>query len=384
MILEILIAVVVAIGTLAAAFVVLRKPIEKYFRRLGDDIAEKSAKTAEERARVMHKEERERMDERYKGKEQVLEEKIKSGDKSIKESRNSIKEMVDNIGRELAKHQQKLETSEKERANMFGALKKEVESQSKVTEGLKHSADDLKNILSNNQLRGKYGEEVAENLLKTVGFVKGQNYILNKSQDTTKSRPDVTILLPDKTKINIDSKFPFTALISYQEAEDKSEQERHIKQFAQDVKAKIKEVTSRDYISPEEGTVDFVILFVPNEMIFSFIYDKLHDVWNDALHKKVVLAGPFSFTAILRMIYQSYKNFTYQENMQNIIKLVKTFEQEWVKYSDSVDGLGRSIDTVNNKYRDVSTTRSNQLGRIMDKIRGEDVLPEPESKKLLT
>lgn len=360
MFVEIIITLGIVIAIVITLLFLLRKPIEGYFRLLGQDIAEKSAQAAEERV---------------KGREQVLEEKIRSGDKSLHESHRSIKELVDTIGRELARHQQKLEVSERERATMFSSLKTEVERNSKVTEGLKGSTDDLKKILSNNQLRGKYGEEIAENLLKTAGFVKGQNYILNTAQSTTQSRPDVTIFLPDKTKIQIDVKFPFSALVKYQETEDPAEQERHLKTFTQDVKAKIKEVTTRDYINPEEGTVDFVILFVPNEMIFSFIHDHLHDVWSDALQKKVILAGPFSFTAILRMIYQSYKNFTYQENMHNIIRLVKTFEQEWTKYNESVDSLGKSLDTLNNKYRLVSTTRSNKLGGIIDKIKGEDILP---------
>jgi len=41
--------------------------------------------------------------------------------------------------------------------------------------------------------------------------------------------------------------------------------------FLQDVKARVKEVTSKDYIDPEENTVDYALLFIPNEQIYVFI-----------------------------------------------------------------------------------------------------------------
>ncbi|KUK64616.1 MAG: hypothetical protein XD85_0569 [Parcubacteria bacterium 34_609] len=150
------------------------------------------------------------------------------------------------------------------------------------------------------------------------------------------------------------------------------------KQFERDVSDRIKEISNRDYINPEENTVDFVILFVPNEMIFSFIYDQMSDIWSDAMTKKVILAGPFSFTAILRMIYQSYKNFQYQENMFEIIKLVKKFEIEYDKYNQEVDSLGKKIRDVSSQFDKVSTVRDRKLTGIVEKIKSENILPQKD------
>jgi DNA recombination protein RmuC len=221
--------------------------------------------------------------------------------------------------------------------------------------------------LSNNQLRGKWGEEIADSLLKTIGFVSGEQYISNTSQDTNSNRPDFTIFLPDRKKLNIDVKFPYSALVKFEETNEK----KYLDDFAKDVKQKIKEVSTRDYINPEENTVDFVILFVPNERIFSYIYDKLGDVWKEALEKKVVIAGPFSFTAILRMVYQSYKSFMYYENLGEIINLIKVFEQEYDKFNQELDTLGSKLKTVTDQYDKVSITRNKKLTRIVDKIKGE-------------
>ncbi len=260
--------------------------------------------------------------------------------------------------------------AEKERVGEFKALTAVMDEYKIMAEGLKGSTDDLKNLLSNNQLRGKFGEEVAENLLKSVGFVRGQ-YTVNKTMDTSNKRPDFTIHLPDGTKVNVDVKFPFSALVKYQETDDQEEKKRHLRQFEQDVKNKIKDVRSRDYINPEENTVDFVILFVPNEMIFSFIYNNLHDVWSEAMNNKVILAGPFSFTAILRMIFQAYKNFTYQENLLDIIKLIKVFEAEYQKFNEAFDTLGARLESVTKQYQQVSVTRTKKLTSVIEKIRHE-------------
>lgn len=247
------------------------------------------------------------------------------------------------------------------------------------------STEGLRTLLSNNQLRGQFGEQVADNLLKMAGFVHGQDYEFNKSQSGTETRPDFAIFMPDGTRVNVDAKFPYKNLQRMVEAdpEDKETREKYLKLFRQDVKEKVKQVSSRDYISPEDQTVDFVILFIPNEMIFSYIYDKMNDIWEDAMNKKVIFAGPFNFTAILRLIKQAYDNFKIQENAQKIIGYIRSFEKEWEKYSTEFEKIGDRIQSLNNQYETVSSTRSRQLMRSVDKIKLEDTSSGRESQDTL-
>lgn len=366
---EIIISAVVAITILMVIIFLLKKPVLQYLQMFLQKTMEENLKMAEQRNKELFKDER----EIERG---ILEDKLKMGEQLIEHKKDGIEKLVEKIHNELLENQKKLEHAEKERIDKFSALKAVLDEYKIITGGLKESTDNLKNILSNNQLRGKYGEEVAENLLKSVGFVRGQNYVANESQDTAATRPDFTIFLPDGTKVNVDAKFPLSALIKYQESEDKQEKERYLREFTADVKQKIKQVTTRDYINPEEKTVDFVILFVPNEMIFSFIYDRLNEVWDEAMKKKVIMAGPFSFTAILRMIFQSYKNFKYQENLYDIIKLIKVFEQEYEKFNTALDTLGTRIQSAANQYDVVSITRTKKLSGVVEKIKGENFLFE--------
>lgn len=290
----------------------------------------------------------------------------------LNNKKQAIEELVGRALLEIEKNNKKMEEVEKTRVGSFSALTEKLEEQKTLTNQLKVTTEGLKNVLSNNQMRGQFGEQVAEDLLKMSGFVAGVNYNKQVVNDSS-SRPDFTVYMPDGMKINIDSKFPYQNLVKMSEADGKEEKEKFKKAFEQDIKTKIKEVTSREYINPEENTVDFVVLFIPNEMIFSFIYDRFPDVWQDAMGKKVILAGPFSFTAILRMVHQAYDNFRYQKNVATIIGYIKKFGEEFENYNKSFKDLGARIESLQKQYVAVDTTRTNQLIKIVNKIKTEEV-----------
>lgn len=296
----------------------------------------------------------------------------------LSNKKNAIEDLVKRVLEELNKNQKKLEAAESQRIGNFEALKESLDNYKKITQELSATAEGLKKVLSNNQLRGAFGEKVAEDLLKMSGFVKGIDYEFNKEQSTTETRPDFCIFLPDGAKINVDAKFPYPNLVKMSETDSADAKKEYAKAFERDVKDKIHQVCTRDYIDPENKTVDFCILFIPNEMIFSYIYEKMPEVWEEAMQKKVVLAGPFSFTAILRMVRQAYDNFRYQKNVQSIIGHIHLFEKEFAKYNEEFEKIGGRIDSLSKQYNEVSSTRTSKLLRVIDKIKIEDASTQKE------
>jgi len=286
--------------------------------------------------------------------------------------KTAIEDLVKRLLEDMNRSGKRLEDAERDRIGSFRELKKEVENQRRITEQLSVTTEGLKRVLSNNQLRGQFGERVAEDLLKMAGFVKGVDYQSNKDQKSSNTRPDFTVFLPDGAKINIDSKFPYNNLQKAVETQDQETKRRYVKDFTRDIKEKIKQVTSREYINPEENTVDFVIMFIPNEMIFSYIYDRMNEVWLEALKQKVIMAGPFSFTAILRLVRQAYDNFRFQKDVQKIIVQIKIFDQEFKKYNLEFEKIGDRIRSLTAQYQKVDSTRTNQLNRAVDRIKLED------------
>jgi DNA recombination protein RmuC len=284
----------------------------------------------------------------------------------VKNMLDGNRELMDRMVGEL---RQQLRDSQREIGdlkNQNAAIKQGLESAAKATEGLQASTESLRSLLSNNRLRGDWGEQVAEDLLLAAGFVEGVNY--TKQTSTAEGRPDFTFLLPDGTKLNIDAKFPFDDLIAYQEAKSEGQKQAHLKAFESAVKTKVKDITSKDYIDPGNQTCDFVVMFIPNEMIFSFIYEKLPKLNDYCAERKVVLAGPFGFTALVRLVLQAYKNFRYEQGLQEILGLIGKFQVEYQKFGDHMDKLGRSLDTAQKTFLEVEGTRSRSLGRVVDKI----------------
>lgn len=301
----------------------------------------------------------------------LAKEKLESASVNLKQDfqnkQTIIQDTIKRLHDELQNANDKLEKAERDRIGTFQGLKEQMTAQAKQTQDLISTTTKLQSVLSNNQTRGQFGEQVAENLLQMSGFVKGVDYLVQETQ-AEGGRPDFSVLLPNGMKINIDSKFPYQNLLKIMDSKTEQEKNQYRKAFEQDIKTKIRQVTTRDYINPEENTVDFVILFVPNEMIFSYIYDKLNEVWLEGLEKKVVFAGPFSFTAILRMVRQAYDNFSIQKNLQNIVKYIQTFREEFGKYNEEFDKLGDRLESTNKQYQSVAQTRTLKLSRIVDKI----------------
>lgn len=290
--------------------------------------------------------------------------------------KQEIKTDLDNKRREFEKLIESVQKELRDNDKTSQSIIQQIKDHEKITKDLSITTEGLRKVLTNNQLRGQFGEQVAEDLLKMVGFVKGVDYEYNKAQ-SSQSRPDFSIFLPDKTRINIDVKFPYANLQKATETDDRAQKDQYLKLFAQDVKQKIAQVTTRDYINPEERTVDFVILFVPNEMIFSYIYDKMNEIWKDGMTKKVILAGPFSFTAILRMVRQAYDNFRYQKNIHHIVAHIRDFEKQFELYTEEFSKLGTQLRTVQSTYEKVDSTRTRQLNKVIERIKlDEENVPD--------
>lgn len=295
------------------------------------------------------------------------------------EIESGVKNILDNNQRllgEITKSLEKqLDSSRKEVGdlrNQNAAIREQLANTAKITEGLQVSTDSLKNLLSNNRLRGEWGEQVAEDLLLAAGFVENLNF--TKQTVTAEGRPDFTINLPDGSKLNVDAKFPFDDLMAYQEATTETARKQVLAKFSATIKNKVKGITSKDYIDPENQTLDFVVMFIPNEMIFSFIYEKLPEINEYCNQRKVVLAGPFGFTAVLRLVLQAYKNFGYEKNLQEIFGLVSKFQEEYGKFGDSMERLGAQLSTTQKTFHEVEGTRSRQLTKVVDQITGKSQL----------
>jgi len=147
------------------------------------------------------------------------------------------------------------------------------------------------------------------------------------------------------------------------------------------VKKHIKDVASRKYVNPAEGTVDYVLLFIPNESIYGFINQEDTQLIDYALDKKVLLCSPLTLYAMLSLIYQATRNFAMEEKATEVMNLLNAFRLQWSKYVEVMDKMGRSLETAQKDYDTMVTTRKNQLEKPLAQI--EEITSGGEAAELV-
>jgi len=285
----------------------------------------------------------------------------------LKNKKEAMEGMVKKIEEDLEKRHKELIESRTENMKYFGDIKRQIEEHQKATKDLETSAAKLARVMSNNQVRGEWGEKILEDILISSGLEKGVHY---KTQEVMDSgvRPDVIIMLPEKRTISVDAKFPLAAILKMTDAEDKTHLTNLKKQFELDVRTKLRDITKREYINSEEGTLDFAIMFVPNEVVFTYINKEFPALVEEAFAKKIIIASPFSIYAIARTIMQGYRNFYYEQNLKDVIKHIAVFKDNFTKFTGEFEKLGRSFDTAYKDYQQISETRVKQMGRSFKNI----------------
>lgn len=299
---------------------------------------------------------------------ETLSRQTQTGEKDLEGKKKLIDETLNLIKTDLEKLQGVVTDLEKDREKKFGEVVVQIKNTAEQTEKLQATANDLKTALSGTKARGQWGERMAEDVMNLLGFQEGLNYLKQKSADGSGSIPDFAFLLPNDQKVNMDVKFPLNNYLKYLEAEGNSDKENHRKQFLKDVKNRIKEVTGRNYISPDQGTVDYVIVFIPNEQVFSFINEQDSSIIDEALKNKVILCSPITLFAVLAVIRQAVVNFRLERATNEMILLFGQFDKQWTAFVASFDKLGKRIDETQSEFLSLRSTRVNQLEKPLNRI----------------
>jgi DNA recombination protein RmuC len=305
----------------------------------------------------------------------------KMGEQQLNGKKQLIDETLKNMKTELNKVQDVVQKIENDRKESFGQLSSQIKQSVEQTKQLQDVTNQLNTALSSSQIRGQWGERMAEDVLRLAGFIEGINYLKQKSLSESASRPDFTFLLPKNLKVNMDVKFPLNNYMAFLQAESESDKIGYKNQFLKDVRTRVKEVTTRDYINPTDNTVDYVIVFIPNEQVYSFINENDSSIMDDALKNKVILCSPVTLYAILAIIRQAIDNFNIEKTAAEILSLLGEFNKQWNNFKDGMDKMGNRLDDAQKEFHKLVTTRTNQLERPLlkiDSIRSDNRLQSPD------
>lgn len=280
----------------------------------------------------------------------------------IRQSQTGLEEKKKLIDSTLTEMKGRLEALDSKTKELSGHMRDNKEHVLRLND----TTSKLRQILSSSQHRGQWGERMVTDILNFIGLREGINY--DKQVSGEGGRPDFTFHLPRERVINMDVKFPLAHYEQYLSTESPAEKEQEKQQFLRDVRNHIKAVEKRGYANPAEGTVDYALLFIPNESIYYFINQEDQEVIDFALSRKIILCSPVTLYAVLSLIHQAVTSFAMERRAGDIQKLVGEFHKQWDKYNEKVDALGKSLSTTNNHFEALAGVRTRQLEKPVEKI----------------
>jgi DNA recombination protein RmuC len=288
------------------------------------------------------------------GKKQLIDQSLTSLSKDMQERLEKVQKLMSEIGQAVPEK--------------YGQVSTAISNIATQSENLRKTTDLLRIALSGSQQRGQWGERIAEDILRHVGLVEGVSFIKQRQIEGGRSRPDFTFILPENLKVNMDVKFPISRYLEFLQADGDPQRETAKKLFLSSVRARIKEVTTRDYINPDDNTVDYVLVFIPNEQIYAFIHENDLTLLDDALRQKVVLCSPLTLYAMLALIRQAIDNFNLRKSSTEIQALLAGFSQQWIKFTGCMENMGKKLDSAKEEFDQLSTTRKRMLDSQIKKI----------------
>jgi DNA recombination protein RmuC len=315
---------------------------------------------------------------------QQLGQRAEAGARELDLHRDAIGHQLDAMGTELHRVNELVATMRNERAEQHGQLVQGLKETLRTTGELAGTTRALREALASPKARGQWGERMADDVLRAAGLLEGVNY-RKQTAIPGGTIPDFTFLLPNGWRVHMDVKFPVDNYLRLLGADAAQERTAFTDAFLRDVRARVRELGGRGYIEPGV-TLDYVLLFIPNEAVYGFIHEHDPDLLDAALRQRVVLCSPFTLFAVLAVIRQAVEQFALERTSDQILGVLRSFSVEWEKFADSIDGLGRKLETTQRAFEELSGPRRRQLQRTLDRADGladqvrlaEQAAPGPE------
>jgi len=285
----------------------------------------------------------------------------------LKSQQTNLQKSNQNIQQVLQQNTQALNQRLDKAAGYISDVAREVGQMSEIGRSMK----ELQDFLKSPKLRGNIGEEVLKDLIGQM-FPKNSFHL----QYQFKSGEKVDAALKTETGIlPIDSKFPMDNFRKIIEAKTELEKRHSKRAFVTDVRKHIKTIGQK-YILPEEGTVDFALMYVPSESVFYEVVNS-PELIEYARSSRVYIVSPSTLYAHLQMILLSFEGKRIEVRSKAVFRLLRGIQQDYQKTEDDLSVLGKHLNNAAVKMGEVFQ-RFSLLGQ---KITNATQLPQPEERK---
>ncbi len=278
----------------------------------------------------------------------------------LEKRQESIKVLVEPLRQQLDSYQKRLQQSETAQSSALGEVKKHLETLTQTNVALAAETAQFRSVLTNNQARGKWGEETLRRVVEAADMSTHCDF--TEQASSGENRPDLVVKLPGNRVIIVDAKVPDFDFLTALETAEPAARAEALKAHAQKLKATIKALADRDYPAQfkKDGfeALDYVVLFVPAESLFSAALEGDRDLIVEAAKKRILLATPASLIALLRSVSLSWEQHKQTENAQKIAETarelfsrVRVFTEHFEEIGDGLAKANAAFNRAANSYQ---------------------------------
>jgi DNA recombination protein RmuC len=281
-------------------------------------------------------------------------------------SKEDRKVLLDSLSKNTQALNERLDAA----ARVIGQVQRNVGEMSEIGRGMK----ELQEFLQSPKLRGNIGEQVLKDLIAQM-FPKHSFYL----QYAFKSGEKVDAAIKTSAGIlPIDSKFPMENFQKMGKAESKKEEGSYKKLFIRDIKKHI-QVIGRKYILPEEGTMDFALMYIPSESVYYEVVNE-PDLLTLAQRSRVYPVSPTTLYAHLQTILLSFEGQKIEMRAREVFRMLRAIQKDYSKVDENMSVLQRHMNNAYNMMSNVLTSFT-QLGQKITSTQSLSIGEGKETKK---
>lgn len=292
--------------------------------------------------------------------------------------------------------QGKVSELEQQRAQQYGAIEQQLLQTRSSTEQVRATAESLASALSNNSVRGAWGEAQLRRLVEAAGLTNRVDFdmqVTTRDDDGTR-RPDLVVRLPEGRSIAVDAKVPLAAFLEASEipagatGAEGARREALMKDHVKAVRAHIDALAAKGYWTAFDSP-EFVVAFLPSESLLSAALSADPSLLDYAFGKRVALASPVNLWAVLRTVAYTWTQQALTDDARRLFDLSRTLYDRIGTLATKADrlrgALERSVSAYNEFVGTLETrvlVTARQIGRmdesaVLPEARPLDTVPRP-------
>lgn len=272
----------------------------------------------------------------------------------LESRKKAIETIIQPLSDTLVVYQQETRALEDRRLREYSTVGEQLRAVAQGQTILQSETAKLVNALRSPQVRGRWGEIALRKTAELAGMSPHCDFVeqATVTTDEGRVRPDMVVRLPAGREVVVDSKVPLGGFLEALEANTDEAREGALVKHAAQVRQHVTKLASKDYWDQFAAAPEFVVLFIPNDSFLAAAAEKDPALVESALSKKVVIATPTTFIALLRAIAYGWRQEQLTENAQRISALGQELSDRMGTLAEHLIRVGGAVGKAVDSYND--------------------------------